>query len=67
MKNTQPMFDPTTHYRIEIQGRMDLEWLRSFDSPATIALDEASQGQELTVLHVHTDQAGIVGLVRRLH
>ena len=67
MKNTQPMFDPTTHYRIEIQGRMDVEWLRSFDSPAQITLDEASPVEELTVLHVHTDQAGIVGLVRRLH
>jgi len=67
MKNTQPIYDPTTHYRIEVQGLVDVEWLQSFDSSAEITLDEARQAEATTVLNVHTDQSGIVGLVRRLH
>jgi hypothetical protein len=67
MKNAQPIFDPATHYRIEVRGRVDVEWLQSFDSSAEISIDETYQMEEITVLNVHTDQAGIVGLVRRLH
>ena len=67
MNNTQPIFDPTTHYRIEVQGRVDVEWLQSFDSSAKIIVDATSQVEDITVLDVHTDQSGIVGLVRRLH
>lgn len=46
---------------------MDVEWLQSFDSSAEISVDETGQKEEITVLNVHTDQSGIVGLVRRLH
>jgi hypothetical protein len=67
MKNTQPIFDPTTHYRIEVQGRVDEEWLLSFDSSVEISVAETGQAEDITVLNVHTDQTGIVGLVRRLH
>jgi len=67
MKNTQPIYDPTTHYRIEVQGRVDVEWLKSFDSSAEINVDETSRMEGITVLDVRTDQAGIVGLVRRMH
>jgi hypothetical protein len=67
MNNTQPIFDPTTHYRIEVQGRVDVEWLQSFDSSAEIIVDDTRQMEDITVLNVHTDQSGIVGLVRRLH
>ena len=67
MKNTQPIYDPTTHYRIEVQGHVDVEWLQSFDSSAEINIDETSRVEGITVLDVRTDQAGIVGLVRRLH
>ncbi len=67
MNNAQPIFDTTTHYRIEIRGPVDVDWLHSFDSSAEIIVDETSQMAEFTVLDVHTDQAGIVGLVRRLH
>jgi hypothetical protein len=67
MKKQQPIFDPATHYRIELQGHIDLDWLQSFDSSAEIIVDETNQMGEFTVLNVHTDQAGIVGLVRRLH
>ena len=67
MKNAQPIFDPATHYRIEVRGRVDSGWLQSFDSSAEISFDETRQMKNITVLDVHTDQAGIVGLVRRLH
>jgi hypothetical protein len=67
MKNAQPLFDLTTPYRIELQGRVDMEWLQSFEGLAEIIVDEAWQMEQTTVLNVHTDQSGIVGLVRRLH
>ncbi len=50
-----------------MRGRVDVEWLRSFDGSAEISLEETRQMEAITVLHVNTDQAGIVGLVRRLH
>jgi hypothetical protein len=65
--NEQPIFDPATHYRIEVRGRVDVKWLQGFDSSAEISVDETRQMEELTMLNVHTDQAGIVGLVRKLH
>lgn len=70
MNEGKPIFDPATHYRIEIRGRVDVEWLQSFGgSPVEIAggVDEARQLGEVTLLDVYTDQSGIVGLVRRLH
>jgi hypothetical protein len=67
MDNAGPIFDPGTHYRIEVQGRVDVEWLQSFDGSAESIVDESTQMEENTVLSVITDQSGIVGLVRRLH
>lgn len=67
MKNTKPIINPTTHYRIEVQGHINLDWLQNFDSSAEIIVDETKQMTKFTVLDVHTDQSGIVGLVRRLH
>lgn len=67
MKNSQPLFDTTTHYQIELQGRVDVEWLQSFDSSVEIIFAETTHLEDITVLKVCTDQAGIVGLVRRLH
>jgi hypothetical protein len=67
MNNTKPIFDPATHYRIEVQGRIDVDWLQSFDGLAEICVDETTKMEDITVLCVSTDQAGIVGLVRRLH
>lgn len=67
MKNTQPMFDPATNYRIEVQGPVDVDWLQSFDSSVEILEDETGHVEDITVINVHTDQSGIVGLVRNLH
>lgn len=66
MKKSQSIFGLVTHYRIEVIGRVDVEWLRSFDSSADI-LSEARQAENLTVITLSTDQAGAVGLMRRLH
>ena|SRR5690349_10327112 len=67
MNTAQPLFDPATGYRIEVRGRVDPEWLQSFESSAEILVDENWQRQDVTVLHVHTDQSGMIGLLRRLH
>ena len=67
MKKAEPIFDPTTHYRIEVRGRVDVDWLQIFDGSAEISVDETRQMEDITVLKVNTDQSGMVGLVRRLH
>lgn len=63
----QPIFDPKTHYRILLQGRMEAEWLKSLDSALENSQVDMDQKGDTTVVDVITDQAGIVGLVRRLH
>ncbi len=68
MKNAQPLFNPATHYRIEVRGRIDGDWLQCFECAVEIMVDETRQAEEdITVLKVHTDQSGLVGLVRKLH
>ena len=67
MNRAGPIFDPATHYRIELRGRVDREWLQSFKSPTEIILDNTAQLEDFTVLHVYTDQSGLIGLLRRLH
>jgi hypothetical protein len=67
MKSPGPLFDRTTHYRIEVQGQIDVDWLVSFGSLAEMRMEESRQRDAVTVLSVHTDQAGIMGLLRRLH
>ncbi len=67
MKKAQPLFDSATHYRIEVQGQVDMEWLQSNEISVEIFVDEARPVDDVTVLDVHTDQSGVVGLVRRLH
>jgi hypothetical protein len=67
VNDAQPLFDSATHYQIELQGRVEVEWLQNFDCSAHISVDETGQMEDPTVLDVHTDQCGIVGLVRRLH
>ena len=64
---TRPLFDSATHYRIDVQGRVDVEWLQSFEISVEIFVDETRQVDDVTVLDVHTDQSGVVGLLRRLH
>ena len=61
------MFDPATHYELEVRGQVDVDWLRSFGRAVEIVADEAEREEGSTVLRVQADQAGIVGLVRSLH
>ena len=67
MNHAEPIYDPATGYRIEVRGRVDLVWLQSFDSSIEIGVEGAGQRPDITVLHVYTDQAGMIGLLRRLH
>jgi hypothetical protein len=67
MNNVHPIFDSATYYHIEVRGRVDVDWLQNFDCSAEISVDEMRQMEDITVLKVHTDQSGMVGLVRRLH
>ena len=67
LMKAQPLFNASTHYRIEVLGRVDVEWLQSFDHSVEIAMDAEGKQEVITVLTVRTDQAGIIGLVRRLH
>jgi hypothetical protein len=67
MDDTQPIFDPTTCYRIEIQERVDVNWLQSFDSSEELVADDINHTGDTTMLIVHTDQSGIIGLLRSLH
>ena len=67
MNRAKTMLDLTTHYQIEVQGQVAVDWLQSFDSSAEIDVDQTTQREDITVLNVHTDQSGMVGLVRRLH
>jgi hypothetical protein len=67
MNNAQPIFDPETGYRIEVRGPVHVAWLQSFDGSIEILVAESGQRQDVTVLRVYTDQAGMLGLLRRLH
>lgn len=67
MNKANPIFDRATHYQIEVQGRVDVNWLKSFDSSVEIIVDQSKITENTIVFDVNTDQAGIVGLVRRLH
>ncbi len=52
---------------IVMRGRVNGEWLQGFDSSADSKDCETRQMEDITVLNVKTDQAGMVGVVRRLH
>jgi hypothetical protein len=67
MSKKGPIFDNSTFYQIEVRGRVDVDWLKSFVSSAEISINEAEQTDEITWLSLQTDQTGIIGLVRSLH
>jgi hypothetical protein len=67
MKGQTQDSDPPTRYRIEVRGRVSLDWLQDFAEDAQLLSAEAGPGKEVTVVTVRADQAAVVGLVRRLH
>lgn len=54
--------DRQTNYIIRTQGRIDAQWV-DWCAPVTWL----AAPSEATAFRLHTDQAGIVGLVRHLH
>lgn len=67
MSETKPLFDPKTHYLVEVRGPVREDWLQSFDGLVGVGIDNSGMMDGITVLEVHTDQSGIIGLMRRLH
>jgi hypothetical protein len=67
MDHVQPIFDLATGYHIEVRGQIDVEWLQSFVSSTEIVNDERTKLKDRTSIRVHTDQSGVVGLIRSLH
>ena len=54
-------------YEIKISGQLDDSWLAWFgeaNAPVEVAVDDS---QMTTFSNVIMDQAGLVGLIRRLH
>jgi hypothetical protein len=67
MKSRTQDSDTPTRYRIEVRGRVSLDWLQAFAEDAQLLSAEDGPGEEFTVVTVRADQAAVVGLVRRLH
>ncbi len=55
--------DPRT-YRITLRGQVDEEFVAAYCPAGTLL---AHQGDAACLSDIHTDQSGIVGLVRHLH
>jgi len=64
---SDPSIERSTHYRIRVNGAISVPWLRGFGGLGWLLSDEAEAEGESTVLHAHTDQSGMVGLLRELH
>lgn len=67
VNDTKPLFDPKTHYLVEVRGTVREDWLQSFDGLVGVSVDDSGQKDGITVLEVQADQSGIIGLMRRLH
>jgi hypothetical protein len=57
----------TGSYEIKIHGQLDGSWLAWFGESAMFA-ESFPDGSQVTILtNIVMDQAGLVGLIRRLH
>ena len=54
-------------YEITIKGEINLSWLTGFGEVDVQTENLAGGGQQCTRSRIVTDQAGLVGLIRRLH
>ena len=54
-------------YEITVKGEINLSWLRGFGEVEVQTEHLAGGGQQCTLCRIVTDQAGLVGLIRRLH
>ena len=54
-------------YEITVKGEIDESWLTGFGEGDVRTEQLAGGGQHVTRSRIVTDQAGLVGLIRRLH
>lgn len=54
-------------YEITVWGEIDVSWLTDFGEVDVQTEIIAGRGHQTTLAKVVTDQAGLVGLIRRLH
>jgi hypothetical protein len=54
-------------YEITVRSEIDVSWLTSFGEVDIQTEIIAGGGHQSTLLKIVTDQAGLVGLIRRLH
>ena len=54
-------------YEITVKGEINLSWLTGLGEAELQAEDLAGGGRQFTLSRIVTDQAGLVGLIRRLH
>ena len=63
----QITLDSENVYQITVRGEIDSSWLKDFGEPDVQPETIAGGGHQSTLLTIVTDQAGLVGLIRRLH
>jgi hypothetical protein len=64
----QPVsLDSENVYEVTVKGEIDLSWLTAFSEVGVHSEIVERGGYPSTLFTIATDQAGLVGLVRRLH
>jgi hypothetical protein len=64
----QPInLDSENVYEITVRGEIDVSWLTGFGEVDVQTAISAGGGHQSTLSQIVTDQAGLVGLIRRLH
>jgi hypothetical protein len=65
---TQPItLDSENVYEITVQGEIELSWFTGFGPVSVQTESSVDGGHQATLFKLVTDQAGLVGLIRRLH
>jgi hypothetical protein len=59
--------DSENVYEIVVRGEIDVSWLTGFGEVELQTKIIAGGGHQSTLSKIMTDQAGLVGLIRRLH
>jgi hypothetical protein len=54
-------------YEIMVEGEINVSWLTGFGEVDVQTETMAGGGHQFTLSKIVTDQAGLVGLIRRLH
>jgi len=54
-------------YEITVTGTINVSWLRGYGDGNVQTEQRAGEGQHVTRCRIVTDQAGLIGLIRRLH